>query len=107
MPSGTFNFPRGTQKITASFGTLNKARTCVTATKLNAGNKFRFQLVWYDGGKNIRLYVSPIRSTAHKAFCSPTVTLPRTHDKVYDIITDLPVPGWTPYLGGRFSIATN
>lgn len=104
--SGRWDFPPGTSKATPSFGTHNKARTCVTATKINASNGWKFQLVWVNHGKNTRLYRSPIyRSRA--THCSPTKTIPQIGDKVYDIITALPTPGAQAYAGGTYTIITN
>jgi hypothetical protein len=104
--SGKWDFPPGTSKATPSFGTKNKARTCVTATKINSTNGWKFQLVWYNGGKNTRLYRSPIYRS-RSTHCSPTKTMPRNNDKVYDIITAVPTPGSQPYAGGKYTIATN
>jgi hypothetical protein len=104
--SGSWDFPPGATKATPSYGTHNTAKTCVKDTKLNSNNRWKFELVWYDGGNNVRLYVSPIFGS-RATHCSPTETMPRTNDKVYDIITALPNAGSSPYAGGTYTITTN
>jgi hypothetical protein len=93
---------------TASYttNTTHEVSSCVSVTSLEGvGGVWSFQLVWYDGGKNLVLWHSG--DTEGKArICSP-VEKPGNNDKVYDHIVLINAgAGLNVVDGGTYSFDT-
>jgi hypothetical protein len=72
---------------TASYTTnsTHEVSSCVSVTSLaGVGGVWTFELVWYDGGKNVVLWISGDNEGKARV-CSP-VKKPGGNDKVYDHI---------------------
>jgi hypothetical protein len=74
-----------TQTPMHATNSTKEASTCVTVNKLSGiGGEWSFQLIWYDGGKDLVLYQSGDHSGKSTA-CSP-IKKPGANDKVFDNI---------------------
>jgi hypothetical protein len=74
-----------TQTPMHATNSTKEASTCVTVNKLSGiGGEWSFQLIWYDGGKDLVLYQSGDHAGKGTA-CSP-IKKPGANDKVYDNI---------------------
>jgi hypothetical protein len=72
---------------TASYGTHNKAKTCVNITSNNSNNNvwWTIRLIWYNAGNNTVLW--KLKGVGTGNYCVGWRTMSRPNDKVYDKIT--------------------